>query len=242
VNGQIPLWFVCAPFPKSGASTFTRLFIDYQLYNQRTPLLFDTDVHGTTLESFFPELAQTIDLSTTIGQIALFDKLLEAGSEPRIVEICTPAHQLFLAQARDIGFFEEAEKNGFDPVILFVSNGTRIAIEAGNRMQAIWRRVPVIPVVNENFVRLGTKINDHLDAFPSGRSFQIPAMEPMLHPVVSQTRFSISGFLRMPPTADEMSLIVRADLRSWITRIFTQFRSYELRKLMDEADLLMKAR
>jgi hypothetical protein len=38
-----------------------------------------------------------------------------------------------------------------------------------------------------------------------------------------------------------MSLVVRADLRSWITRVFTQFRSYELRKLMDESAFLTKA-
>ena len=239
--GKIPLWFVCAPFPKSGASTFTRLLVEYHLFNKRDPALFDTDIHGATLESFFPDRAQTINLSTTTGQIAPFDRLLEMGTQPRIVEICSPAHQLFLSQARDIGFFEEAQKNGFDPVICFVSNGARMSIEAGTRIQAIWRRVPVVPVVNEAFVRLGAKINDHLDAFPSGRSFQVPQMEPMLQSTMAMPRFSLSEFLRKPPAADEMSLIVRADLRSWVTRVFMQFRSYELRKLMDEAAFLMKA-
>jgi hypothetical protein len=198
-------------------------------------------VHSQTLESFFPDLAQTIDLSTTPGQIALFDKLLEAGSQARIVEICAPAHQLFLSQVRDIGFFEEAEKNGFEPMILFVSNGKRLAIDAGTRLQAIWRRVPVIPVVNEGFVRLGTKINDHLEAFPAGRSFQVPILEPLLQTAIAMPGFSLSAFLRKPPAVDEMSLVVRADLRSWITRVFTQFRSHELRKALDESHYLLKS-
>jgi hypothetical protein len=241
VSGKVPLWFICAPFPKSGASTFTRLLVDYHLFNRRSFSLFDTDVHGQTLEQFFPDIAQTIDLATTPGQIALFDKLLEAGTQARIVEICAPAHQLFLVQARDIGFFEESEKNGFEPAILFISNGKRAAIEAGTRLQTIWRRVPVIPVVNEGFVRLGSKINDHLDAFPVGRSFQVPPMEPMLQSTIAQPDFSLSDFLRQPPAADEMSLVVRADLRSWITRVFTQLRSHELRKAMDESVYLMKA-
>ncbi len=189
MSARIPLWFICAPFPKSGASTFTHLLVDYHLYNKREVSLFDTDVHSRTLESLFPQLTQTIDLSTTPGQIALFDQLLEAGPQARIVEICAPAHQLFLSQVRDIGFFEEAEKNGFEPAILFVSNGKRLAIDAGTRLQAIWRRVPVIPVVNEGFVRLGTKINDHLEAFPAGRSFQVPVLEPLL-----QTAIVCRGF------------------------------------------------
>lgn len=241
MSARVPLWFVCAPFPKSGASTFTRLLVDYHLYNKRDLSLFDTDVHSQTLESFFPDLAQTIDLSTTPGQIALFDKLLEAGSQARIVEICAPAHQLFLSQVRDIGFFEEAEKNGFEPMILFVSNGKRLAIDAGTRLQAIWRRVPVIPVVNEGFVRLGTKINDHLEAFPAGRSFQVPILEPLLQTAIAMPGFSLSAFLRKPPAVDEMSLVVRADLRSWITRVFTQFRSHELRKALDESHYLLKS-
>ena len=241
MSTRVPLWFVCAPFPKCGASTFTRLLVDYHLFNTRSLSLFDTDVHGQTLENFFPDLAQTIDLSTTPGQIALFDRLLEPGPQARIVEICAPAHQLFLSQARDIGFFEEAEKNHFEPVILFISNGARVAIEAGTRMQSIWRRVPVIPVVNEGFVRLGTKINDHLDAFPSGRSFQVPLLEPLLKNAIATPGFSLSGFLTKPPAVDEMSLVVRADLRSWITRVFTQFRSHELRKALDESNYLLKS-
>lgn len=241
MSAQVPLWFICAPFPKSGASTFTRLLVDYHLFNKRALSLFDTDVHGQTLENFFPQLAQTIDLSNTPGQIALFDNLLEPGRQARIVEICAPAHQLFLTQARDIGFFEEADKNGFEPAILFISNGRRVAIDAGNRLQAIWRRVPVIPVVNEGFVRLGTKINDHLDAFPSGRSFQVPLLEPLLQNAIAMPDFSLSGFLNRPPAVDEMSLVVRADLRSWITRVFTQFRSHELRKALDESHYLLKS-
>ena len=240
MSARIPLWFVCAPFPKSGASTFTRLLVDYHLYNKRELSLFDTDVHGLTLETLFPERAQTIDLSTTPGQIALFDNLLEPGPQARIVEICTSAHQLFLTQVRDIGFFEEAEKNGFEPVILFVSNGSRVAIDAGLRIQAIWRGVPVIPVVNESFVRLGTKINDHLDAFPSGRSFQVPPLEPTLQTIINMPEFSLSGFLSNPPSVDAMSLVVRADLRSWITRVFTQLRSHELRKGFDDSEYILK--
>ena len=95
-------------------------------------------------------------------------------------------------------------------------------------------------MVNESFVRLGTKINDHLDAFPSGRSFQVPPLEPTLQTIINMPEFSLSGFLSNPPSVDAMSLVVRADLRSWITRVFTQLRSHELRKGFDDSEYILK--
>ena len=55
---------------------------------------------------------------------------------------------------------------------------------------------------------------------------------------VESPRFSLSRFLAEPPP-ENMSLVVRADLRNWLKRVFTQFRAYEVRKAFDESSYLL---
>ncbi len=240
MSQKTPVWIICAPFPRSGATTFTRLLVDHYLFTGRGVTLFETDLRNKSLEMRYPHLAQTVDLATTPGQIVLFDQLIQDGAMPRVVEISPQAHPLFVSQARNNGFFEEATKHGLDPAILFISNGTRKALDAGLMIQALWRRVPVFPVINEGLVRLGTKLNDHLDAFPSRRSFQVPQMEPLLREIVEDPRFSFAEFMRDPPTANNMSLVLRADLREWTMRVFAQLRSHELRRAFELSEFILK--
>lgn len=240
MSQKTPVWIICAPFPKSGATTFSRLLVDHYLFTGRQIHLFETDLRNLSLETRFPDIVQTVDLATTPGQIALFDQLVQAGPIPRIVEISAQAHPLFVSQARNNGFFEEAFQHGLDPMIVFISNGTRKALDAGLMLQALWRRVPVVPVINEGLVRLGTKLNDHLDAFPSRRSFQVPKMEPLLREVIDDPHFSFADFMKTPPAANHMSLVLRADLRDWILRVFAQFRSHELRRAFELSDFILK--
>ena len=235
---QTPVWVVCAPFPKSGATTFTRLLVDYYLFTGRAVTLFETDLHNRALEGRFPDITQLVDLATTPGQITLFDQLVQDGPVPRIVEVSAQAHPLFISQARNNGFFEEARHHGLDTSILFISNGTRKSMEAGMMVQSLWRQVPVMPVVNEGFVRLGSKLNDHLDSFPTRRSFQVPLMEPMLRDIADRPRFSFADFMRAPPGTDTMSLVLRADLRYWIQRMFMQFRAHEMRRAFEMSEFI----
>jgi hypothetical protein len=79
---------------------------------------------------------------------------------------------------------------------------------------------------------------DHLDAFGARQSFQIPALDSSSRDAMEGPHFSLSRFLAEPPP-DDMSLVVRADLRSWIKRVFMQLRAYEVRKAFDESTYLL---
>ena len=47
---------------------------------------------------------------------------------------------------------------------------------------------------------------------------------------------SFSRFMRAPPA--EMSIVVRAALKSWIGSVFTQFNSFELREELESSNYL----
>jgi hypothetical protein len=234
-----PIYLVCSPHAKTGTSTMTRLLCDYLTFENRPFALFDTDPHSRALGGWFPHACTITDLSTTRGQIALFDRLVAPGDETRIVEVSSQVYTRFFTQVRDIGLVEEAGKNGFEPVVLFLSNGTRVAVEAARSLEAALSG-ELIPVVNQGPVQLGETVHDHLDVFNTRHSFQIPRLDGSARNIIEETNFSLTDFLHSPPPED-MSLVVRADLRSWLKRVFTQFHAYEVRKAFEESRYLLGA-
>lgn len=235
---KAPIYLVCSPHAKTGASTATRLLCDFMTFEERAFALFDTDPHSRALGAWFPSVCTPADLSTTRGQIALFDRLVMPGREPRIVEVSSQIYARFLTQVRDIGLFEEAQKHDLEPVILFVSNGSNVAIEAARALLSALPEARLVPVVNEGPVRLGDQVHDHLEAFGSGYSLQIPQLDASARDIIESPHFSLAGFLSSPPP-DDMSLVVRADLRNWLKRVFTKFHAYEVRKAFEDSSYLL---
>jgi hypothetical protein len=235
---RAPIFIVCSPHAKTGASTVTRLLCEYLTFEERAFALFDTDPHSRALGGWFPRSCTIADITTTRGQIALFDQLVTPGSNPRIVEVSSQLYARFFTQVRDIGLFDEAIAGGLEPVVLYVSNGSDLAVEAARALESALRGATLIPVVNQGPVRLANEIYDHLDAFGARQSFQVPALDSSSRDVIESPRFSLSRFLAEPPP-ENMSLVVRADLRNWLKRVFTQFRAYEVRKAFDESSYLL---
>jgi len=235
-----PILIVCSPHARTGASTVTRLLCDYMTYEGRAFALFDTDAHSRVLGSWFPASCTIADLATTRGQIALFDELVRPDGAMRIVEVSSQMYTRFFTQARDIGLFDEAARNGLETIVLFVSNGTDVAAHAAKALQAAFRELDVIPVVNQGPVRLGKDIHDHVEAFEARHSFLIPHLEASAREIIENPRFSLSRFLASEPP-ENMSLVVRADLRTWLKRVFTQFHAHEVRKAFDGSRYLLGA-
>jgi hypothetical protein len=235
-----PVFIICTPFPRCGTSTVSRLLADFHLLEGRPFTLYETDKHSRGLELLFPDQCQVVDLATTRGQMDLFDQLVIPDQGPRIVEVCAPYYRHFFTQAREIGLFEESESRGTQPLIIFVTNGSYVAVEAAATLQCLWPNIPMAIALNEGLVHLGKSLHDHLAAFPTDLSFQIPALEGLPKHEMEDPGFSISGFFGSTPP-DDMSLVVRADLRNWIRRVFTQFHSHELRTAFEQSRYLMRA-
>jgi hypothetical protein len=233
-----PVYLVCSPHPRVGTSTTARLLADYHVVEKRPFATFDTDPHERVLATFFPAETTVADLSVTRGQIALFDRLLVPSPEVRIVDIWTRSYRQFFAQASDIGFFEEAERLDLQPIVLFMTNGSFDAVDAADEIARTWPELPMIVVSNEGAAPLGEAVHDHLASFPTDRNFQIPELDPIMRRHIENPNFSLSRFLLYPPS--DMSLVVRADLRTWLRSVFAQFHSYHLRNALEGTRYLLK--
>ncbi|MDB5648913.1 MAG: hypothetical protein JWL62_433 [Hyphomicrobiales bacterium] len=235
---RVPVYLVCSPHARVGTSTTARLLADYHRVENRAVRAFDTDPYGLSLSGFFAGESTVADLSTTRGQIALFDRLLLPGEETRIVDIWNRSYRQFFSQAQDIGFFEEADRLDLSPIIVFGTDGSDFSVASARELKRAWPDLQMIVVSNEGAVPLGDDEPSALQYFLDERTFQISALDPIMRRQLEQPGFSLSDFLVGPPQS--MSLVVRADLRNWVRRVFAQFQSYELRNALDETRYLLR--
>lgn len=219
-----------------GTSTTARLLSDYYLATRRGFLGFDADPHEPDYAPRFGERVKNVDLSLVQGQIALIDRLLLADGEPKIIDLWSRAYARFFRLVEEIGFIEEARGRGVEPVILFHADASEASAAAAYRLAAAFPGVETLLAHNDGAAPLGDEANARLALYPPHRRLKIRALDLALRRALEPSDLSLSYLLIDPPP--DMSLVVRSGLRAWLTPIFSQFRSFELRHSFDGARFL----
>jgi hypothetical protein len=230
------VYIACSPHARAGVSTTARLLTDYHLLRQRTVEGFDIDPHEPFYGALFPESARVLDINDVKGQISLFDNLLVQNEVPKIVDVWHRSYKKFFAMVKDIGFFEEAEKRGVEPIILFQAGSSDAALTEALALRSTWPNLQMIIVHNEGTIPLGPHAHEILARYPAQGKFVIGPLDASVATILQDTNFSLSNFLITPPP--DMSIVVRAVLKSWITPVLTQFLSSELRLTLENANYL----
>ncbi len=230
-----PAFFICSPRSRVGKTTMVRLLADYHAVDSRPFLVYDTDPEHTAA-SYYPERALTADLTRVEGQMKLFDGLLERHDRARIVDVWHRTWETFVDTVDQIDFFTEAARQNIRPIFVFMADPSAKSLEAASALARRWPEVTMIVVHNEGAAPLGPRALDELSRYPTGRTFEIPALHPAMRAMIEEPGFSLARFLMAPPT--NMSIVLRAGLRQWLARVFTQFQNFELRLAMDEARYL----
>jgi hypothetical protein len=230
------VFVACSPHPRTGVSTTARLLTDFYLSRHAPVEGFDTDPHASRYAELFPTRVRAIDTSEIKGQISLFDRLLVNDDVPKIIDVWARSYDRFFSTVRDIGFIEEARHNGVEPIILFHVDPSQASLARALAINAAWRDVGMIIVHNEGASPLGEDAAAILSNYPATRKFVIAALDSAVARMLDRPDLSLSQFLLTPPT--DMSIVVRAALKAWLTRIFTQFQSFELRQQLDGAEFL----
>ena len=230
------VYIACSPHPRTGVSTTARLLTDFYLSRHAPVEGFDTDPHASRYAELFPTRVRAVDTAEIKGQISLFDRLLVNDDVPKIIDVWARSFDRFFTTVRDIGFVEEARRNGVEPVILFHVDPSQVSLARALALHAAWRDVGMVVVHNEGASPLGEDAADILAHYPASRKFVIAALDQAVARALDRPDLSLSQFLLAPPS--EISIVVRAALKAWLTRIFTQFQSFELRQQLDGAEFL----
>ncbi len=230
------VFIVCSPRARVGVTTTARLLADYFLNNRRAFVGFDTDPHESPFAERFPAEARVADLAAVKGQISLFDRLLIHDETPKIVDLWSRSWKLFFTMVREIGFIEEARRLGVEPIIVLLVDGSSECLDAANTMLAQWPDLILVAARNEGAAPVLDGERDTLARYPTPRSFEIPALDPVVAQMIERPDVSLSRMLLAPPS--DMSIVVRTALRVWMGRAFAQFQSFELRLAMRDTEFL----
>ena len=230
------VFICCSPHGRAGTSTSARLLSDYYLASRRDFQGFDADPHEPDFAPRFGERVRSVDLNEVQGQIRMIDSLLVADGIPKVIDLWSRSYDRFFNLVQEIGFVEEARGKGVEPVILYHADAAEASAASAYRLAAALPGVETLLVHNEGAAPLGEAERETLSLYPPHRRLKIRGLDPMLRRALEQPDLSLSWFLIDPPP--NMSLVVRAGLRSWLQPIFSQFRAFEMRHSLDGASFL----
>lgn len=230
------VFVACSAHPRTGVSTTARLLTDFYLSRQAPVEGFDTDPHEPRYGELFPDCVRVVDAGDIRGQISLFDRLLVHDEIPKIIDVWHRSYERFFTTVRDIGFIEEARRHGVEPILLFHVDPSEATLARAQALSAAWNDLTIVAVHNEGASPLGPQAHEILARYPAARKFVIAPLDAAVAKALDRSDLPLSRFLNAPPT--DMSIVVRAALKSWLIPIFTQFQSFELRMDLENAEFL----
>jgi hypothetical protein len=227
-----PLYIICSPQRCVGKTLLARLLAEFYLIDGRPVAAFDLADEGPQLADFLPRCTTIADISDAPGQMALFDQIIADRQATKIIDLSHRTFKDFFTIAEKIGFFEEARRQGIEPLILFMIDPGPKSAKAYTILRRWCSEASLLPVRNQ----IVAKGIPYCAVFPNESSvsvsLEMPVLGSALKPLVDQQSFSFAQFWRTTP----ISLPARLDdeLRAWIKRIFLQFREIELWLICEE--------
>ena len=219
-----------SPRPLVGKTFLARLVCDFLRLDGGVAWVFDLDPSEGSLADDLPSVASRADISTTPGQIALFDRLVADDGMGKVVDIDNGAFERFFAVVEEIGFIEEAYRRTVEPVILYPADPHPASVRGYAALQRCFPRTVLVPVFNEAILK-GRKVREH---YPFTRAATVPLQIPLLPPLLKahSAKASFTEFHNQLPL--EVPIGQAFELRSWTKRVFLEFRELELRLLMEK--------
>ena len=214
---------VCSDQSRNGKTLVARLLCDFLILSRRAPLIFDAAPSTGGLRSYFPARATKVELSTTAGQMALFDRALAQPLHDCVVDL--PAHLLPAAAdlMRHIGFGEERHTPGLELVVLYVADRNVDSLLAGRKLRGLLRPARFIVVKNEAILRdEPDRVAKFLyDGLAREGQLVVPELDGAVTAAIEDKTFSFRRFAEEVPT--NLTPQVCAGIEDVLSRVFRQF-------------------
>ena len=221
-----PLYIVCSPQRTVGKTLLARLLSEFYLMDGRPVAAFDLADEEPQLADFLPRSSTLADIGEAMGQMALFDQIIADREATKIVDVSHRTFKDFFSIAAKIEFFEEARRQGIEPLILFMIAPGNKSAKAYNILGRWFAEASLLPVRN-HMVAKGVPYGS---GFPNESgvsvSLEIPLLPASLKALVEDRSFSFAEFCRERPSP--LPARLDEEFRAWIKRIFLQFREVEL--------------
>jgi hypothetical protein len=221
---RTPLYIIASQHPRVGKTLIARLLIEFLRLSGRPLVGYDLDPREPALAAYFPNLAWTLDIADTRGQMALFDRLIADNRRTAVIDLGYGLSEQFFAVMAEIGFEREAHRRSIEPIVLFITDSAPITARNYAELRRRLPRTTFVPVHNEagSFMFIA---QDFPPSRPEYGVIRLPRLSPIVRGVIDRPGFSFGAYLAKQPGGP-------TEVHSWIGTIFTEFRELELRLLI----------
>ncbi len=208
---------VCSDRHRNGKTLLARVLVDFLLLEGRDPFVLDLDHPEGALRGFFPGRTALVEFSQMAGQMKVFDTILAGPGRDYVIDL--PARSLagFCEAMRTLDFADAARAAGFRIVVIYIIDEDEESLKTAAAVEEILAPDLFVPTANR-FV--GSALPDGVP----GPSLTLERLDPDLHAVIGNRRFSFRNFL----LGDEAAVPVRlrANLKGFLERLITGFREF----------------
>jgi hypothetical protein len=144
-----PLYIVASPRPRVGKTLLARLLIEFFYASDRALIGYDLNPREPALAGRFPHLVWPVDITETLGQMELFDRLIADNTRTQIVDLGYAPFEQFFGVLNEIGFVPEARRRFIEPIVLFVTDPAPATVSIYAKLRHRLPGATFIPVHNE---------------------------------------------------------------------------------------------
>jgi hypothetical protein len=230
------VYLVCSPLGRVGKTLTARLVMDYYLSSERFPLAFDTNHMDPGLAPIFPAETNVVDLTSTRGQMGLFDRLVVADEVPKVVDLWHVSYEAFFRHAQEFEFFEECWARGIEPVVVLLTDERERFVQEVKNLSTQWRGLKIVLVHDEALTKL-----PHEAIY--GKPFRLahpimvlPELDVVVRRALDQPKILLDRIIREP--SPDTSFVIVSRVRSLLAPFFDQFETLERKLVLENATFL----
>ena len=213
---QPVLYIVCSDRHRNGKTLLARVLADHLMLDGRDPFIIDAGFPDGPLRGYFPGRTALVDFETIPGQMKLFDTILGSLGRDYIVDLPSAQTENFFKAAEELGFIEEARRQGFKVVVLFIVDQNLESFKAAEALEA--QAGPDLMVL----VRNGF-VGSALAGARGKVVVDMPGLAPAIMAIAGARRFSFRNFLL--DDAQGLAEGQAARLKSFLYEIMTGLRN-----------------
>jgi hypothetical protein len=219
-----------------GKTTVSRALLDYFLAHNIATRAFDTETPKGTLSRFHPDLAQVVDITSTAGQMKIFDTLSAEDAQVTVIYIRAWLLSTTLRSLRDIGFLDAAKKDQITFVVFHVLGPSIASLEEIAETSATLGEAGYFLV--KNFINNTTffewdpaTYESYFRKIKDAQEIVVPKLNEM---ACEQVELSSSSFVSFVANkspdgqAASYSFVLRGYVRHWLGNVWAEFDRVKL--------------
>jgi len=226
-----------------GKTTVSRALLDFLERNNVMARAFDTENPRGTLNRFYPNKAQIIDLANVADQMKILDTMETAAEGVTVVDLKAGNLSTALDVFDRIGVLEAARDGMFDLALMHVVGPSIASLDEMNEVAKYTNGLNYVVArnfINEtNFFEWDEKTyTKYFARLPNAREIEVPKLNEMAYEQVDLAGVTFSDFVanKTAKGADaDFSFVLRGYVRKWMHDIDAEFSELELIKSVLQA-------